>query len=135
MRRTGRDSTLIPVRNEKEWKKMAKSPTKNTSKVVAEQVSEARDQDVKTGSPGSATSGDKHQADQLSPADHLANLEVLARYMFKASCETFATADVDADTPQQAAAIKREAASMGKGYASLLVTTERLREIAAKADR
>ena len=114
---------------------MAKSPTKNTGKVAADQVPEASDQYVKTGSPGSATSGDKHQTDQPSPADHLANLELLARWMFKAASETFATADVDADTPQQAAAIKREAASMGKGYASLLVTTERLREIAAKADR
>ena len=115
---------------------MAKSPTKNMAKVAADQqVPETSGQNLKAGKSSPATSGDRHPADQPHPADHLANLELLARCMFKAAFETFATADVDAATPQQAAAIKREAASMGKGYASLLVTTERLREITTKADR
>ena len=64
----------------------------------------------------------------------IAKLDLLADCMFKASLETFATADIDADSPHQAAAMKREAASMGKGCASLVMTSERLREIAEKAD-
>ena len=65
----------------------------------------------------------------------IAKLDLLADCMFKASYETFARADIDADSPHQAAAMKREAASMGKSCATLFLNSERLREIAEKADR
>ncbi|GAA5056744.1 hypothetical protein GCM10023208_21590 [Erythrobacter westpacificensis] len=67
--------------------------------------------------------------------DHFAKLEVLAVCMFECSLDTFRTADVYADTPREAVAMKREAASIGKAYASLLMTIDRLQETARKEVR
>lgn len=63
----------------------------------------------------------------LSPpaVDHLANIEMLASLAFKSSLETFDSAYIDAVTPLQTVAMKREAAAMSKSYAASWETRSR----------
>ncbi|GAA5053579.1 hypothetical protein GCM10023208_15680 [Erythrobacter westpacificensis] len=115
---------------------MAKqSGIKPTKITPSEQAAQANCEDDRDVAPTASLKEDQALITKPDFRDHFTKLEVLALCMFECSLDTFRTADVYADTPREAVAMKREAASIGKAYASLLMTIDRLQETARKEVR
>lgn len=74
------------------------------------------------------------EANTNGSPDQLIQLEMLAEEMHEWALKVFAIAAEDAESPRQSATLAREASSIARTYATMVMAIERCREKRAKGN-